>query len=138
LGFNTLKGEAMKLSEKTKSYLKMIGKTSDASLILTKGYAKQASELKINELAVFIPISTGGSHVALTTEGITLYEELFPIREKGTTIEDVQRCFAQHGCMGYWKGEYSTLKLPLLIALMVSINNPVLAQTINDLKKLEK
>jgi hypothetical protein len=64
----------VKLSKKAESYLRLIGKTDDASMRLTKGYAKAADELKHNELAIYIPISTGGCNVALTQKGIDLYE----------------------------------------------------------------
>ncbi len=65
----------MKLSKKALAYLRLIGQTEDASVQLTRGFAKQAQELNDSRLAVFIPISRCGCHVALTREGIDLYEE---------------------------------------------------------------
>lgn len=66
----------MKLSKKATAYLRLIGKTDDKSVMLTRGYAKQANELKNNGLAEYIPIARGGAHVALTEAGINAYEEL--------------------------------------------------------------
>jgi hypothetical protein len=66
----------MKLSKKATAYLRMIGKIEDASVPLTRGYTRQADELKANELAVYIPISSGGCHVALTQKGLDLLDEI--------------------------------------------------------------
>ncbi len=69
------------MTQKGKAYLRLIGKTEDASVVLTKGFAKQANELKGLGYATFIPISSGGCHVALTQAGIDKYDELFPEEE---------------------------------------------------------
>jgi hypothetical protein len=66
----------MNLSKKAAAYLRLIGKTEDASVQLTKGYTRQADELKAAELAVYIPISQGGCHVALTQKGLDLLDEI--------------------------------------------------------------
>jgi hypothetical protein len=66
----------MKLSKKAAAYLRLIGKTEDASVPLTRGYARQADELKVADLAVYIPISSGGCHVALTQKGLDLLDEI--------------------------------------------------------------
>jgi hypothetical protein len=68
----------MKLSDKARRYLKMIGQTDDSSLVLTHGFAKQAGELQRNGLAEYIPISSGGCYVALTTSGVLEYQRLNP------------------------------------------------------------
>lgn len=64
-----------KLSEKAEAYLRLIGKTDGASVNLTHGYARVATELRLAGLAILIPISRGGCHVALTPEGIALADE---------------------------------------------------------------
>jgi hypothetical protein len=61
------------MSKRAERYLKMIGQTQDASVILTKGFAKAADELKNLGMAEFIPISSGGVHVALTRKGLNVY-----------------------------------------------------------------
>jgi hypothetical protein len=66
----------VRLSKKAAAYLRLIGKTEDASVPLTRGYTRQADELKANELAVYIPISQGGCHVALTRKGLDLLNEV--------------------------------------------------------------
>jgi hypothetical protein len=66
----------MKLSKKATAYLCLIGKTQDASVPLTRGYTKQADELNAAELAVYIPVSSGGCHVALTQKGLDLLDEI--------------------------------------------------------------
>ncbi len=64
------------MKQKIKAYLRLIGRTNDASVVLTKGYAKQANELKQLGLAVYIPIAAGGCYVALTEKGLEEYEKL--------------------------------------------------------------
>lgn len=66
----------MKLSKKAATYLHIIGKTEDASVPLTKGFSKQADELKTNGLAVYVSISQGGCRVVLTQKGLNLLEEI--------------------------------------------------------------
>jgi hypothetical protein len=66
----------MKLSQEASAYLRLIGKTEDASIPLTRGYARQADELKAAGLAVYIPISSGGCHVALTRKGLDLLDKI--------------------------------------------------------------
>lgn len=66
----------VKLSKKADAYLRLIGKTEDASVPLTRGYAMQADELKTAELAIYIPVSSGGCHVALTRKGLDLLDEI--------------------------------------------------------------
>jgi hypothetical protein len=66
----------VKLSKKADAYLRLIGKTEDASVPLTRGFARQADELKAVGLAVYIPISFGGCHVALTQKGLDLLDEI--------------------------------------------------------------
>ncbi len=66
----------MTMTEKATRYLRLIGKTDDASVILTRGYAKAADELKQLGLAIFIPISSGGCHIALTAKGVEEYERM--------------------------------------------------------------
>jgi hypothetical protein len=66
----------MKLSKKAAMYLRLIGKTEEASVPLTRGYTRQADELKAADLAVYIPISSGGCHVALTQKGLDLLDEI--------------------------------------------------------------
>lgn len=64
----------MKLSKKAATYLRLIGERDGYSVPLTKGFTKPAQELKNKGLAIYIPISSGGCHVALTQEGVDLYE----------------------------------------------------------------
>lgn len=66
----------MKLSMRAKRLLRLIDASDDASVKLTRGWAKAADELKDNELAVFIPRSQGGADVALTQAGIDYAEWL--------------------------------------------------------------
>jgi hypothetical protein len=66
----------MKLSKKATVYLRLIGKSEDASVRLTRSHTRQADELRTNELAVYIPISSGGCHVALTQKGLDLLDEI--------------------------------------------------------------
>jgi hypothetical protein len=63
------------LSKKALAYLRLIGKTREASVVLTRGYSKQAAELKRLGLAVFISIAAGGYHVALTQAGLDTLDE---------------------------------------------------------------
>jgi hypothetical protein len=67
------------MTRRTKAYLKLIGDTDDKSLTLTKGFSKAAAELKNLDMAVYIPISSGGVWVALTAKGIEEYERLFKV-----------------------------------------------------------
>jgi hypothetical protein len=64
------------MTNKAKKLLLRIGKTQDASMRLTKGNAKAASELKEQGLAIFISVSTGGADIALTKEGINAFDKL--------------------------------------------------------------
>jgi hypothetical protein len=66
----------MKLSKKATTYLRLIGKTEEVSVPLTRIYTRQADELKAAELAVYIPISSGGCHIALTQKGLDLLNEI--------------------------------------------------------------
>jgi hypothetical protein len=66
----------MKLSKKTQAYLCLIGKAEEASVQLARKFAKQADELRAAGLAVYIPISQGGCHVALTQKGLDLLDEI--------------------------------------------------------------
>ncbi len=68
------------MSKKAESYLRLIVKNEDASVVLSKGYAKQADELRVLGYAMFIPISSGGCYVALTTKGVEAAEQLKTIK----------------------------------------------------------
>jgi hypothetical protein len=66
----------MKLSKKAATYLHIIGKTEDASVPLTKGFARQADELKTAGLAIYVSISQGGCRVVLTQNGLDMLDEV--------------------------------------------------------------
>lgn len=60
----------IKLSVRAASYLRRVANEEGASLKLTARDYTAANELRDKDLAIFIPVSSGGSEVALTNAGI--------------------------------------------------------------------
>lgn len=64
------------MTKNVRRLLTHIGNTDEQCVTLQASNAKAADELVKLGLAIFIPISTGGSQVALTAGGITEYEAI--------------------------------------------------------------